>query len=246
MRDRRRSGCSCWSGASRARAARPRSRRTCASRRGSPRASRRARNRRRSRHDARASASTSRARFPRCCRSRSAPRPRASRARRPASSVRPRSPGRTISPWLIGMPPSICARYSPSPMRTSSSSSSPKRAGCAHALRIGGELAERLHIGGKPGQPVRGALLAVEQSGGDPAVAVDPVARPRGSHRPAAPPWRRPPSRALAIRSSHVSGAGAASAIRHLRRIRLRSRCNALQHNLRAPHKRRGARPLRL
>ena len=43
---------------------------------------------------------------PRCCRTRSAPRPPASRARRPARRDRPRSAGRTISPWLIGMPPS--------------------------------------------------------------------------------------------------------------------------------------------
>ena len=100
---------------------------------------------------------------PRCCRSRSAPR-RAGDTRAPTcSSARPRSPGRTISPWLIGMPPSICARYSPSPMRTSSSSVSPKRCAARHALRIGGKLADRLHIGGEPGQPVRGALLAVEQ-----------------------------------------------------------------------------------
>ena len=34
---------------------------------------------------------------------------------------------RTISPWFIGMPPKICARYSPRPIRVSSSSVSPKR-----------------------------------------------------------------------------------------------------------------------
>ena len=87
----------------------------------------------------------------------------ASCARRPP---RPRGRdrhGRTISPWLIGMPPRICARYSPSPMRTMSSSISPKRAGRVHALGIGGELADRLDIGREPGEAVGGALLAVEQ-----------------------------------------------------------------------------------
>ena len=48
-------------------------------------------------------------------------------ARRRLLQRQSESAGRTISPWLIGMPPSIWARYSPSPMRTSSSSSSPKR-----------------------------------------------------------------------------------------------------------------------
>ena len=65
--------------------------------------------------------------------------------------------------------------------------------GFAHPLRIGGELAQRLGIGRKPRQPVRGALLACR-----------PVWRKRGrqrrrasgrpaSHRPATRPWRRPP-----------------------------------------------------
>jgi len=42
------------------------------------------------------------------------------------AAVNPMSLGRTTSPWLIGMPPTIWARYSPRPMRTRSSSSSPK------------------------------------------------------------------------------------------------------------------------
>jgi hypothetical protein len=36
-------------------------------------------------------------------------------------------------------------------------------AGGIHPLRIGGELAHRLHIGGKPGKSVGGALLTVER-----------------------------------------------------------------------------------
>ena len=38
-----------------------------------------------------------------------------------------------------------------------------KRALARHALGIGGELAHRLDISREPGEPVRGALLAVEQ-----------------------------------------------------------------------------------
>ena len=53
--------------------------------------------------------------------------------------------------------------------------------GFAHPLRIGGELAQRLGIGRKPRQPVRGALLAVDQFGGDAAVSGD--ARPDGPRR---------------------------------------------------------------
>ena len=34
-----------------------------------------------------------------------------------------------------------------------------------HALGVGGELAHRLDIGCEPGQPVGGALLAIEQLG---------------------------------------------------------------------------------
>ena len=53
--------------------------------------------------------------------------------------------------------------------------------GFAHPLRIGGELAQRLGIGRKPRQPVRGALLLVDQFGGNPAVSGN--ARPDGSRR---------------------------------------------------------------
>ena len=100
---------------------------------------------------------------PRCCRWRSAPRPPASRARRPAQATgrdRPAAPSR---PGSSGCRRAIWARYSPSPMRTISSSISPKRPAVAHALGIGGKLPHRLDIGRKPGQPMCGALLAVEQ-----------------------------------------------------------------------------------
>ena len=40
-----------------------------------------------------------------------------------------------------------------------------ERAGADHPFGIGGELAHGLHIGGEPGQPVGGALLAIEQAG---------------------------------------------------------------------------------
>ena len=40
-----------------------------------------------------------------------------------------------------------------------------ERAGGHHPLGIGGELAHGLHIGGEPGEPMRGALFAVEQAG---------------------------------------------------------------------------------
>ena len=71
----------------------------------------------------------------------------------------------------------ICARYSPSPIRTISSSISPKRAVAAHALGVGGELAHRLDIGREPGEAMGGALLAVEQSGD--RLALRPTTRSR-------------------------------------------------------------------
>ena len=61
----------------------------------------------------------------RCCRRRSEPSTAGvTRAATSAATGRDRT-SRTISPWLIGMPPRICARYSPMPMRTISSSISP-------------------------------------------------------------------------------------------------------------------------
>ena len=55
-------------------------------------------------------------------------------------------------------------------MRTISSSISPSSPASLHALRIGGKLAHRFDIGGEPGEPVRGALLAVEQARDRPAL----------------------------------------------------------------------------
>ena len=98
-----------------------------------------------------------------------------------------------------------CARGAPRSRR-----SAPRR---AHALRIGGKLADRLHIGGEPGEPVRGALLAVEQLGRDAAVLASPWRRPRGLHPPAAPRRRRSPRGAVAIRSA-ASGRVAASGMK--------------------------------
>ena len=113
----------------------PRCRRTCASRRGSIPAYRRDRRRRPSRRGCRASVRrAARGAAPYCPR-RSAPRPRGVMRAATAAADSPRSDGRTISPWLIGMPPRICARYSPSPMRTSSSSISPSRAGSLASAR---------------------------------------------------------------------------------------------------------------
>ena len=76
---------------------------------------------------------------------------------------RPRSLGRTTSPWLMAMPPTIWARYSPSAMRTRCSSSLAQRSAARHAFGIGGELADGFDIGGEPGKPVGRALLTLEQ-----------------------------------------------------------------------------------
>ena len=116
------------------------------------RACRRARRRRPSRRAPRTISSTSRARLaavlPEAISASTSPPIRAATA----AAVRPRSAGRTISPWLIGMPPWIWARYSPSPMRTSSCSISAKLAAGVHALGVGGKLPHRFDIGRKPGQ----------------------------------------------------------------------------------------------
>ena len=54
--------------------------------------------------------------------------------RRDVLEPRPKSARRTISPWFIGMPLKIWARYSPSPIRVRSCSVSPKRPSSLHAL----------------------------------------------------------------------------------------------------------------
>jgi hypothetical protein len=94
------------------------------------------------------------------------------------------------------MPPTICARYSPAPMRTRSSSISPKSPACRHQpLRIGRELADRLDIGGKPGEPVGGALLAVEHARDRAALDRHAVGDRRGGRRRTRPRRRQPEER---------------------------------------------------
>ena len=130
---------------------------------------------------------------PRCCRSRSAPRPPASRARRPAPGASPRSARRTISPWLIGMPPRICARYSPIPMRTSSSSSLAEAARRGHPLRIGARAgaSPRRRSRARRARGRRAARgRAAWRRSGHPR---DARARPPRSRRPAARRRPRPP-----------------------------------------------------
>ena len=127
-----------------------------------------------------------------------------------AAADRPRSAGRTISPWLIGMPPAICARYSPSPIRTSSSSISPSVPSSVHALGVGGELAHRFDVGGKPGEAVGGALLAVEQAADRRGPRPSPARAPWPRRRPAAP--RRPRSPRAPGRSGRCPAVGRGAA----------------------------------
>ena len=51
----------------------------------------------------------------------------ASSKRRTSARGTPSATSRTVSPWLMGMPPAICARYSPKAQLSSSCSISPKR-----------------------------------------------------------------------------------------------------------------------
>ena len=99
-------------------------------------------------------------------------------------------------------------------MRTSSSSISPKRPAALHALGIGGELAQRLDIGREPGEPVGGALLAVEQVARDAAaLRHHPLARPRGVASASSASTAPAASRGtVAIRSA---GVGAGCGVRH-------------------------------
>ena len=65
------------------------------------------------------------------------------------------------------------------PMRTSSSSVSPKRPSACRRSRIGRELAHRLGIGREPGEAVRRMLMAIELLRGEPTVPGDePPDRP--------------------------------------------------------------------
>ena len=133
-----RAGCRRCRGATHGHAASPPPRRSGASRCGSPRASRRGRHRRSSLRPARrGSARRAGPGSPACCPRRSGPRPRRCGTAPPRAAESPSAARRTISPWLIGMPEKIWSRYSPSPIRTSSSSVSPKRPSRRQALRIG-------------------------------------------------------------------------------------------------------------
>ena len=217
--------CSCWCGASRARAAPPRCRRSCASPRGWPRASRRApqsptvapccRAHQLDQAGAvlgRVAGRDQRRRAP----ATSAPRSRRHRGRdRRAARSRPGSSG--------------CRRRSGrgirrAPMRTISSSVSPNRPASRHPLRIGGELAHRLDIGREPGEPMGGALLALEPA--CPTVrpstrdAVADLAGGVGEQRFGAP--RSPPRRARSDRRPSI-------------RAGLRHRLSARQVTDRAP-----------
>jgi hypothetical protein len=109
-------------------------------------------------------------------------------------------------------------------------------AGRAHALRKRSKLPDRLHIGRKPRQPVRGALLAVEQVARDAPVLAHPL-----SHR------------ARRIREQRFDGGGRVARVPDQVRSGFgrRGECHgqpsvgrntpvlALQHSLCASHKRR-------
>ena len=83
-----------------------------------------------------------RARFGACCPRRSGFRPRSVRSRGDLRARRGRNRrGGRSRPGSSAMPPKIWARYSPRPIRVSSSSVSPKRPSALHAARVAGHLA---------------------------------------------------------------------------------------------------------
>ena len=90
-----------------------------------------------------------------------------------AAAVSPRSAGRAISPWLIGMPPNICARYSPAADADQKLFDVAEATRLHHPVGVAGELTDRLDVGCEPGKPVGGALLAVKRARIGPAVAHD-------------------------------------------------------------------------
>ena len=94
---------------------RPPPRRSGASRCGSPPGSRRGRHRRPSRRPARPESARRGGRgSPACCPWRSGSRRRRRESARRLARAKAEGGRRTISPWLIGMPPKIWSRYSPS------------------------------------------------------------------------------------------------------------------------------------
>ena len=85
-----------------------------------------------------------------------------------AASSMPRSAGRTISTWLMAMPPDSWARYSPKADCSISSSSSPKLPDL-QPLGPAPHLAQRRDIGRDPGEAVGGELLALQRRGRAPS-----------------------------------------------------------------------------
>ena len=205
-----------WRDASLARGDRPRRRRSGAFRRESPRRSRRGRGRR-SRLRAPPPIRAARAaRFSRVLPVAISASTTSVRNGAISSGPRPKSARRTISPWFIGMPPKICARYSPRPIRVSSSFGLAEAALLAHAPRVGGHFLDRLDIGREPGEAVGGMLLGFDLGGAELAVFAHPFAHgvSAQSMRPSAANW------AWRARSSSVTEAsllrvGAVAAPQH-------------------------------
>ena len=110
-----------------------------------------------------------------------------------AAAESPTSAGRTISPWLIGMPPRICGEIFAEPDAHDEVFSLAETSGVAHPLGIGGELAHGLDIGREPGEPMGRPLLAIEQAVDEQALDRHAVAHRGRSRRPAAPRQRRSP-----------------------------------------------------
>ena len=96
-----------------------------------------------------------------------------------------------------------CGRSAPRSRRSSPPS--------LHALGIGGELAHRFDVGRKPGEPMGGALLAVEQPRGRPALQHHALADLRARRPPAAPRRRAVAARARVRRSLRGGRDGAAA-----------------------------------
>ena len=65
----------------------------------------------------------------------------------------------------MGMPPAICARYSPKAAVGSSRSISPKPLLGLEPPGPAQHLAQRLDVGREPGEPVRGRLRGIEAAG---------------------------------------------------------------------------------
>ena len=133
------------------------------------------------------------------------------RARRPAPGVQRqrRCPDRrAISPWLIGMPPAIWARYSPKPICRISASISPNWPAASSAAGPGLHLAQRFDIGGQPGQRVGRELVLFQRRGGQTLPATVTSARSARARRRTAP-------RPRAGRRRSASGVGQEGGLGH-------------------------------